>query len=198
MQNPKLPIAFALNGLKNEIQIDTPPTERSATLSAGFPESTMKPIDAGGLPPSGKDLNGILYDVTDNISFLSKGGQYKFDAPYAAQIGGYQIGAKLLLDDGNSVVSTIPNNMNNPNTNMLGWDFSVKDAWIKTWSGRTQESKNKDVVSALDFGIIPDSLDDQTVKFDNFLNYLRSTNAKGMLPSGTYIVSPTKTRTSGS
>lgn len=72
------------------------------------------------------------------------------------------------------------------------------DSFVTTWSGRTQESKNKDTVSALDFGIIPNSLEDQTSKFDNFFNYIRTNKVKGTAPAGTYIVSPTKQKVFGS
>lgn len=75
-----------------------------------------------------------------------------------------------------------------------GWT----DLLVQTWSGRTQESKNKDTVSVLDFGIIPDSLEDQTAKFDAFFNYIRANKVKGTAPAGTYIVSPTKQKTFGS
>ena len=78
-------------------------------------------------------------------------------------------------------------------------DFiAPKDSKITTWSGRTQESKNKDVVSVLDFGIVPNSLEDQTSKFDNFFNYIRTNKVKGTAPAGTYIVSPTKQKVFGS
>ncbi len=72
------------------------------------------------------------------------------------------------------------------------------DSLVKTWSGRTQESKNKDTVSALDFGIIPNSLEDQTSKFDNFFNYLRNNKCKGVIPkAGRILVTANKTKIFG-
>lgn len=63
---------------------------------------------------------------------------------------------------------------------------------------RTQAKKNSDVVDAKDFGILPDILDDQTSKFDLFLDYLRSSKKEGFISAGTYVVSPNKKRTFGS
>lgn len=83
------------------------------------------------------------------------------------------------------------NNLLDPNTGL------VKDQVVQTWSKRSQDDKNKDVVSALDFGVIPDSTSDQTDKFDSFLNYLREHGIKGIIPKGTYIVSCTKPKVFG-
>ncbi|WP_391529664.1 hypothetical protein [Photorhabdus akhurstii] len=58
-------VPFASAGDYNEIA--TKSTESSlakgvATYPSGFPPLTMTAISAGGIPPSGKDMNGILND----------------------------------------------------------------------------------------------------------------------------------------
>ena len=144
---------FATSGLKNDVPTTTGTSANSATYSKGFPDITMKSSALGGKPPSGKDFNGILYDITDNIVYQTKGGRYKFNSTYATSIGGYPLGAILLLNDGvTDVVSTVANNLTDPNVIMTGWELRQKDSGILSWSGRTQESKNKDQKSILDFG----------------------------------------------
>lgn len=44
-----------------------------------------------------------------------------FDPDYSAEIGGYPLNAILMLDNGALVQSEIPNNTNNPNSDMTGW-----------------------------------------------------------------------------
>ena len=92
------------------------------------------------------DFNGVLFDITENISFLCKGGRYQYNAGLSTLIGGYPKGSNLLLDDNvTEVVSTVAGNQNNPNTDMTGWTFkpnrttavNVADA-----SGETQQQVN--------------------------------------------------------
>ena len=110
--------ADAAEGYRTDIQESTGVAPNSATYQIGFPPNTMQSIAAGGMPPKGSDMNGILYDITDNIVFQTQGGRYGFDSAYATSIGGYPLNARLRLSDGTEVVSTIANNTNNPNTDM--------------------------------------------------------------------------------
>lgn len=115
---------FAQEGEKTEIQNVTGATDNSATYQLGFPPITMQSIRSGGKPPKGTDFNGVLFDITENISFLCKGGRYQYNAGLSTLIGGYPEGSNLLLDDNvTEVVSTVAGNQNNPNTDMTGWTF---------------------------------------------------------------------------
>lgn len=130
--------------LRTDIQVDTGAAPNSATYRMGFPEETMKSISSGGLPPKGPDFNGVLYDITDNISYLNKGLAYTYDAAFATEIGGYPLHARIMLDSGDIVVNTIASNTNNPNTNMTGWELQNKN---------TVTSKDEDYYEAsLEFG----------------------------------------------
>lgn len=114
-------VPFAQSGLKNTIPLQTSAPGR-ASMAKGFPSETMRAITSGGVPPSGQDVNGILYQLSSHQVFLNAGGLYHFNASFAVDIGGYAAGAILLLDDGlSAVISTISNNQNNPNMGMLGW-----------------------------------------------------------------------------
>jgi hypothetical protein len=107
---------FALNGQKNVIPTTTA-TPGAASLDQGFPALTMTPVQQGGVPPSGRDFNGILNLITQHIVWANAGCRYTFDAALAAFIGGYPVGAVLQSDDGaSSYVNMSANNSANFNT----------------------------------------------------------------------------------
>lgn len=114
-------VAFATSGLKNIIPV-SPLPGGAASMTQGFPPVTMQPISAGGIPPSGQDVNGILHQLSSHQVYLNAGGMYKFNAAHATAIGGYGKGAVLQSDDELSAyISIISNNSNNPNTGGIGW-----------------------------------------------------------------------------
>lgn len=126
MTMPKLLVTpFADEGLKNSIPVSTEPDALANTASykKGFPQATMTPVELGGMPPSGKDMNGILHELSAHIAYLNKGGNYTFDADFAELIGGYSIGSVVQSDDGQtSYVSQVNGNKTNPNNrNASGW-----------------------------------------------------------------------------
>lgn len=63
------------------------------------------------------------------------------------------------------------------------------DSGITTWSSRTQESKNRDAFHSKDFGLVPNSSDDQFLKMKSFLE----TQGNLTLESGTYYMGETPT-----
>lgn len=125
MEPKRLTRAFAEEGLKNNIPdvVTESTAANAATYKNGFPAVTMTPIAVGGQPPSGKDMNGVLYELSSHIAYMNKGGQYKFDADFCEEIGGYDIGAIVLSDDGmTEYINTVANNKTNPNTtSSVGW-----------------------------------------------------------------------------
>lgn len=113
--------AEAAAGYRTDIQESTGAALNSATYQIGFPPITMQSIASNGMPPKGSDLNGVLYDITDNLVFLTQGGGYGFDAAYATSIGGYPLNARLRLTNGDIVKSTVDGNVSDPNVDMTGW-----------------------------------------------------------------------------
>ena len=99
MQQPKLlSKVWAALGLKNDIP-DSRKTgipNESATYEDGFPQITMTPIALGGKAPSGKDMNGILNELSAHTVYQNQGGIYKFDSAFAEKIGGYSKGSLLI------------------------------------------------------------------------------------------------------
>lgn len=137
---------FAQEGEKTQIQNATGEFDNSATYRLGFPPLTMQSIRLGGKPPKGTDFNGVLFDITENISFLCKGGRYQYNAGLSTLIGGYPEGSNLLLDDNvTEVVSTVADNQNNPNINMTGWTLKPNKTTavnVADASGETQQQVN--------------------------------------------------------
>lgn len=119
MPQPKLlSKAWASDGLKNNI-----PAERggglaqeAATYAEGFPSITMTPISTGGKPPSGKDMNGVLYEISAHTVWQNQGGRYRFDQSFCDAIGGYPKGAVLINDTlDTEYISLADANTHNPN-----------------------------------------------------------------------------------
>lgn len=100
----KLVLPFANAGAKNTIptasQIGI--VAGAASLVDGFPPLTRTPLAAGGVPPSGLDMNGILYELSAVIRWANAGGGYPYDASFATDtnIQGYPKGARILRSDG--------------------------------------------------------------------------------------------------
>ncbi|WP_304673869.1 tail fiber protein [Neisseria polysaccharea] len=120
MPQPKLlSKAWASDGLKNSI-----PTTRNggmpqegATYADGFPSITMTPISTGGKPPSGKDMNGVLYEISAHTVWQNQGGRYRFDQAFCDAIGGYHKGAVLINDTlDTEYISLVDANTHNPNS----------------------------------------------------------------------------------
>lgn len=111
-----IPEPFAINGQKNTIPTTTV-TPGAASLDQGFPALTMTPVQQGGVPPSGKDFNGIFNWITQHLSWINAGGIYTFDATLAAFIGGYPVGMVLQSNNGlASYVNVVANNSADFNT----------------------------------------------------------------------------------
>ncbi len=108
-----LQIPFANSGSKNTIPVASQIgiTPGAASYTDGFPPLTMTPLVAGGVPPDGPDVNGVLFAISQHTVFQNSGGQYQFDAALAAAIGGYPVGSVLQSNDGTaSYVNAVAGN----------------------------------------------------------------------------------------
>lgn len=100
-------------GTINEIPETLGPSDpvQSASWNTGFPQVTMTPLSAGGIPPRGQDVNGALRAISRHVAFIGGGGQYKWSSAYVAKYGGYGIGDVIQANDGlNSYVSLVDAN----------------------------------------------------------------------------------------
>lgn len=120
----KLTVAFAYAGSKNVIPVPSqiPVTPGAASFHDGFPPLTMTAPIAGGVPPAGQDMNGILFDATAPAVWYNAGAGYPWDSAFSAAVGGYPQGARVLMAGGNGYWrSTVDNNVTDPDTGGAGW-----------------------------------------------------------------------------
>lgn len=97
-------------------------TDGKASLTDGFPPLTMTPLDSGGVPPTGGDMNGILYRITAVQRWQNAGGIFKYNSAFSTSIGGYPKGAILLSADGvTEWLCTADNTTTNPDSSSTGW-----------------------------------------------------------------------------
>lgn len=116
---------------------ETTATPGAASFDQGFPPLTMTAPAAGGIPPFGQDVNGILNQVTAGLAALQAGQLSPYDSTYAAAISGYALGAVLAMADGSGVwMNLTASNTTNPDTGGAGW-LSVATAGIGVLSGLT-------------------------------------------------------------
>lgn len=188
---------FAQEGEKTEIQNVTGEFDNSATYRLGFPPLTMQSIRLGGKPPKGTDFNGVLFDITENISFLCKGGRYQYNAGLSTLIGGYPEGSNLLLDDNvTEVVSTVAGNQNNPNTDMTGWILKPNKTTAENVTDGNQTQKEINSANSLKsvpefFGAVGDGVTVDNAAF----SALAASKPKKIEcdPSATYLIDSSST-----
>lgn len=96
----------------------------AASLTDGYPPLTFTPISAGGVPPFGQDMNGILKQITCNSQWSEAGAPWFYDNSFSTYIGGYPKGAVLSAGDtGNFWFSTADNNTSDPDSGGANWTF---------------------------------------------------------------------------
>lgn len=120
----RFPIPFANNAGASYIR--TVPKDHQAATSSdapaslydGFPPECFVSEGAGGIPPSGKDFNGILRDITDGLQWLQCGGPAIFNSDFSTAIGGYPKGARLasVATPGVEYISLVDGNTTDPDS----------------------------------------------------------------------------------
>lgn len=146
--------AFGVNGLKNTIPVDSSTTTDNngvATFNKGFPPITMQPLSAGGIPPSGKDMNGVLFSVSAQQQWLNAGGAFPYSSDFATAIGGYPKGAVVP----NSALTGNWINLNEGNATSPESSTGATTGWVPldsygstTISGLTNSSQTLTSVQA--------------------------------------------------
>jgi hypothetical protein len=150
MQPDLILIPFGKNATPGTI--DTIPKTRGpgddpqqATWDEGFPQVTMTPLAAGGIPPKGQDFNGVLRAISEHTVFSEHGGQFKWSSDYVTESGGYSIGDVVQADDGlNSYVSLVNTNTANFNTTPA----SIGTSW-GLYAGRNTQTQATETVAGI-------------------------------------------------
>ena len=97
-------------------------TPGAASLTDGFPPLCFTPVSAGGVPPFGKDFNGLLNQITANTQWYQAGGIPTYNSTFSTAIGGYPNGSVLQSADQTGFWrSAVDNNLTNPDTGGAGW-----------------------------------------------------------------------------
>lgn len=128
----KLVLPFANSGAKNTIPVASQIgiVAGAASLTDGFPPLTRTPLAAGGVPPSGLDMNGILYELSAILRWANAGGGYVFDATFATDpdVAGYPKGARVLRSDGLGYwFNTVDGNETDPEANAVA---AIAAGWV--------------------------------------------------------------------
>ena len=105
---------FANAGAKATIPVSQTDATR-ASYEQGFPALNMTPIAAGGVPPSGQDFNGVLYDLSNAALWQQAAGILPWDAGFAQSpvSGGYPKNA-LVVHNAMLYQSSVDNNTETP------------------------------------------------------------------------------------
>lgn len=129
MQYADLPRAFPVPwangagpGYIREVPIAPPVEPGAASIEGGFPPLNFIPVAAGGIPPFGQDMNGVLNQATAWARWVAAGAPVKWSSSFAAAIGGYPQGAYLQSDTlGTWYLCLVDDNLTNPNTGGADW-----------------------------------------------------------------------------
>lgn len=98
-------------------------TDAPASLYDGFPPECFQPKGSGGIPPNGKDLNGILNWLSQAVQWSQAGAPALYNSAFSTAIGGYPKGAVLAsaATAGLLFVSQVENNTDDPDVTPTNW-----------------------------------------------------------------------------
>lgn len=122
----KFPVPFAASGAPGTVTFPIPTAPQSgghASLTTGFTQTNFTPVAAGGVPPWGDDMNGVLLMSTGWIQALQAGQPIPYDATFSAAIAGYPKGALLssASQPGQAWASLVDDNPTNPDASGANW-----------------------------------------------------------------------------
>lgn len=95
----------------------------AASFTDGFPPLNFLPVGAGGVPPFGQDMNGLLNQATAWTRWQATGAPPVYDATFSAAVGGYPKGSFLsnATTVGQFWISQIDDNTSNPDSGGANW-----------------------------------------------------------------------------
>lgn len=98
----------------------------AASFEDGFPAATRTDPEAGGVPPYGQDMNGILYMMSVYCALMQAGQIVPWNEDVATALVGYLIGAKVtsLTVPGRVWTNYLDANEADPDADDTGWAAS--------------------------------------------------------------------------
>lgn len=123
---PKFSIPFGnAAGVGYIRDIPTTPTGvvGQASLQEGFPPANFNPVSAGGVPPFGQDMNGLLKQATGWNRWQATGAFPLYDPTFQTNIGGYPSNSCVasLVTTPLIWMSIVDDNTTNPDAGGAGW-----------------------------------------------------------------------------
>ena len=107
----------------------------TASVALGFPPETFIARAAGGEPPRGQDMNGLLNLLSGAVQVLQAGYLGPFDANFAQGIGGYPAGAIVAgVLPGAFWVSTADANVSTPGATGATWQSLFNGYATQAWA----------------------------------------------------------------
>lgn len=129
----KIILPFANNGGKNSIPVASqiPITPGAASWYDGFPPLTRTPKAAGGIPPKGLDMNGVMFSISALSRWANAGAGFIYDNTFATDtdVDGYPMGARILRSDGTGYwLNTVDGNDVDPEATSAG--VAAAAGWV--------------------------------------------------------------------
>jgi hypothetical protein len=125
-------------------------TAGRASWTDGFPPLNFLPAGAGGVPPFGQDMNGVLCQLSQWTRWQNASATIVYDASFSSSIGGYPKGA-VLQNASNAYcvwISQVDNNASNPDTGGANWTGACPGGGI---GGTSTGSGNAQIIAATPF-----------------------------------------------
>lgn len=133
--------AFAEAGNKASIPLTSVSASR-ASFDVGFPALNMTPLSSGGVPPDGRDMNGILYAISQAALWAQAMGVMPWDTAFASAEG-YPNGA-LVQHSGAIWRSKANNNAVAPSAASVAWERVSAEGGTKGQALVKASNKNGD------------------------------------------------------
>jgi len=137
---PVIPEAFAQDGDRATIPDISGFTGR-ADWKSGFPLITMEPKISGGIPPDGRDFNGVLYAISAHAFYTQAGQPFTYSIDISTAASGYGAGAVLGSTDAKTLWYNLSSgNTADPDANGANWvsAFTYGEMAISELTGGTR------------------------------------------------------------
>jgi hypothetical protein len=129
MQRSDIPVKFAVvwgedaaGGTIRTVPVNPTGQAGAASVSGGFGSLNFVQVAAGGVPPFGQDINGVLQVIYEWSQWAQAGGAQPFDGTFAGEIGGYPKSSLLPAASQAGIwYNLADNNAENPDTGGANW-----------------------------------------------------------------------------
>jgi hypothetical protein len=112
-------------------------------------------------------MNGILYQMSAVDVWMCAGGGFPYNSAFQTAIGGYPKGARVLMASGNGYwVSTVDNNVTDPDTGGAGWASADENAITQLTGDVAAAGPGSAAATLAASGVTPGSYDAANITVD--------------------------------